>query len=66
MYAAALVGALGLSCLMESWAFFCAFLIYLALILALVRREEDGLRRAFGEQYANYETRVRRLMPFVY
>jgi protein-S-isoprenylcysteine O-methyltransferase Ste14 len=66
MYAAALVGALGLSCLMESWAFLCAFLVYLVLILVLVRREEEGLRRAFGGQYADYETRVRRLLPFVY
>lgn len=66
MYAAALVGAFGLSLLMESAAFFCAFLVYLVLILAVVRREEDGLRRAYGAQYAGYEARVRRLLPFVY
>jgi protein-S-isoprenylcysteine O-methyltransferase Ste14 len=65
MYAAALVGAFGLSLLMESWAFFWAFLVYLALIIALVRREEDGLRRAFRE-YAEYEAHVPRLLPFVY
>jgi len=66
MYAAALAGALGLSLVMESWGFFCAFVAYLALILALVRREEDGLRRAFGARYADYEARVRKLVPFVY
>jgi protein-S-isoprenylcysteine O-methyltransferase Ste14 len=66
MYAAALIGAFGLSLLMESWAFFCAFLVYLVLIIALVRREEDGLRRAFGGQYAEYGTHVPRLLPFVY
>ncbi len=66
MYAAALIGAFGLSLLMESWAFFCAFLVYLALIIALVRREEDGLRRVFGGQYAEYEAHVPRLLPFVY
>ncbi len=66
MYAAALIGAFGLSLLMESWAFFCAFLLYLVLIVALVRREEAGLRRAFGGEYAEYQTRVRRLLPFVY
>ncbi len=66
MYGAALAGALGLSFLMESWAFFCAFLVYLVLILLLVPREEAGLRRAFGEQYADYEKRASRLLPFVY
>jgi protein-S-isoprenylcysteine O-methyltransferase Ste14 len=66
MYAAALTGAFGLSLLMESGAFFCAFLVYLVLIIALVRREEEGLRGAFGGQYADYEARVRRLLPFVY
>jgi protein-S-isoprenylcysteine O-methyltransferase Ste14 len=66
MYAAALVGSLGLSFLMESFAFVCAFLLYLALIVGLVRREEDGLRRAFGREYTDYQTRVRRLLPYVY
>jgi protein-S-isoprenylcysteine O-methyltransferase Ste14 len=66
MYAAALVGALGLALLMESWAFLCAFLVYLVLILVLVRREEESLRRAFGGHYADYAARVSRLVPFVY
>jgi protein-S-isoprenylcysteine O-methyltransferase Ste14 len=66
MYAAALVGALGLSFLMESWAFFCGFVVYLVLILPLVRREEDGLRRAFGKHYVDYERRVRKLVPYIY
>lgn len=66
MYAAALIGALGLSLLMESWGFLCAFSVYLVLVLALIRREEAGLRSAFGEQYAAYQRRVRALVPFVY
>jgi len=28
--------------------------------------EEDGLRRAYGNQYVGYSRRVRRLVPFVY
>lgn len=49
---------------------FAGLLMYVAgyglMAWALVRREEDGLRRAFGGQHADYETRVRRLLPFVY
>ena len=66
MYTAALVGALGLSFLMESWAFVCTFGVYLVFILALVRREEDSLRRTFGEPYVAYQAHVCALVPFLY
>jgi protein-S-isoprenylcysteine O-methyltransferase Ste14 len=66
MYAAALLGALGLSLVMPSWMFFGLFWLYLALILAVIRREEEGLRRAFGVRYTEYQARVRALVPFLY
>ncbi len=64
MYAAALIGALGVCFLMQSLGFFCAVLVYLVLILALVRREEEGLVGAFGGQYEAYQRRVPALVPF--
>lgn len=66
MYTGALVGALGLSLMTQSWAMLCAFGLYVVLIVALIRREEDRLRGAFGDPYGAYQGRVRALVPFVY
>lgn len=66
MYASALSIALGLSCLVQSWAFFAVFCIYLVLMLPLIRLEEAGLRTAYGERYAAYQQKTKRLVPFVY
>jgi protein-S-isoprenylcysteine O-methyltransferase Ste14 len=66
MYAAALMIALGLACLIQSWSVFGVFCIYLALILLLIPMEEEGLRKAYGEQYDAYRQKAKRLVPFVY
>jgi protein-S-isoprenylcysteine O-methyltransferase len=66
MYAAALCISLGLALLTQSLAFLAVTVVYLALIVPLMPFEEDGLRRAYGDQYVSYSRRVRRLMPFVY
>jgi protein-S-isoprenylcysteine O-methyltransferase Ste14 len=66
MYTAALSISLGLACLIQSGAFFCVFCIYLVLIFLLIPVEEDGLRRAYGEQYVAYRQKAKKLIPFVY
>jgi protein-S-isoprenylcysteine O-methyltransferase Ste14 len=66
MYAAALLGAFGVSFLLPSWGYLCAFCLYLGLIVPLVRSEEEGLRRVFGREYEAYRERVPALVPFVY
>ena len=66
MYTAALSISLGLACLIQSWAFFCVFCIYLVLIFLLIPMEEDGLQKAYGEQYVAYQQKSRKLIPFVY
>ncbi len=66
MYTAALGISFGLVCLIQSWAFFCVFCIYLVLIFLLIPVEEDGLRKAYGEQYVSYQQKTRKLIPFVY
>ena len=66
MYTAALSISLGLACLIQSGAFFCVFGIYLVLMVPLIPMEEDGLQKAYGEQYATYRQKVRKLIPFVY
>jgi protein-S-isoprenylcysteine O-methyltransferase len=65
MYTAALSISIGLACLIQSWAFFCVFCIYLVLILLLIPMEEDGLRKAYGGQYVVYQQKARKLIPFV-
>jgi protein-S-isoprenylcysteine O-methyltransferase Ste14 len=66
MYTAALSISLGLVCLVQSWASFCVFCVYLILIFLLVPVEEDGLRKAYGEQFVAYRQKTRKLIPFAY
>jgi protein-S-isoprenylcysteine O-methyltransferase Ste14 len=66
MYTAALSISLGLTCLIQSWAFLGVFCIYLALIFPLIPVEEEGLRKAYGAPYAAYQQRTGKLIPFVY
>jgi protein-S-isoprenylcysteine O-methyltransferase Ste14 len=66
MYAAALFISLGLACVVQSLAFFSVFCIYFVLITLLIPAEEEGLRRAYGEQYILYQRRVKSLVPFLF
>lgn len=66
MYGAALSISLGLACLLQSWAFFGVFCIYLVLILLLIPMEETGLHKGYGEQYSAYQRKTRKLIPLVY
>ena len=66
MYTAALGISFGLVCLIQSWALFCVFCVYLVLIFLLIPVEEDGLRKAYGDQYVSYKQKTRKLIPFVY
>ena len=66
MYAAALSISLGLACLTQSWAFLAVFFIYLVLVLPLIALEERDLRKVYGERYAAYQQKVKRLVPLVY
>lgn len=66
MYTAALVIALGLACLLQSLAILAVFAVYLALILLLVPVEEAGLQKKYGEPYAAYRRRSKKLVPFLY
>jgi protein-S-isoprenylcysteine O-methyltransferase Ste14 len=66
MYTAALSISLGLACLIQSWAFFGVFGLYLGLIFLLIPMEEEGLQIAYGKRYGAYQQETRRLIPLVY
>ena len=66
MYTAALSISLGLACLIQSWAFFCVFCIYLVLILLLIPMEEEKLLKAYGERYIVYQHKAGKIIPFVH
>jgi len=66
MYTAALSISLGLACLVQSWAFFSVFAIYLVLIILLIPVEEEGLGKAYGLEFVDYRQKTKKLIPFVY
>ena len=66
MYTAALAISLGLSCLVQSLAFFSLFCIYFILVLQMIPGEEEGLRRAYSAQYIAYQQKVKGLVPMFF
>jgi len=66
MYTAALSISLGLACIIQSWAVFGVFFIYLVLILLLIPIEENGLRKAYDQSYCAYQKKKKALLPFIY
>jgi protein-S-isoprenylcysteine O-methyltransferase Ste14 len=66
MYAAALSIALGLALLLQSWAFFLVFCLYLVLIFLLIPVEEDELQKAYGASYGAYRQKTKKLIPFMF
>lgn len=66
MYTGALGISLGLFCLIQSAAILAVFFIYLTLILPLISLEEIGLLKAYGERYAAYRQKVKKLVPFIF
>jgi len=66
MYTAALSISLGLACIIQSWAFYGVFFLYVGLMFVLIPTEENALRNAYGEPYGIYRQKTRKLIPFVY
>ena len=66
MYTAALSISLGLALLTPSWVYWGFFGFYLILIILLIPLEEKGLQEVYGQQYAAYQQKVRKLIPFIY
>ncbi len=65
MYAAALSISLGLAFVVQSGAYLAVFAVYVVTMIRLIPFEEAGLRKAYGEPYAAYQARTRRLVPFL-
>ena len=65
LYTAVMAWAIGWALLWLSWPAFVAGLLLLPLLNAKARMEERWLREQFPE-YAVYERRVRRFLPWIY
>jgi len=65
MYAGGLVLAFGWALLVRGWLTLVYVLLFAVFVTIKCRREERWLRARYPE-YPAYETRVRRLIPFVY
>lgn len=66
MYTSVLFLSLGLAFVTQSLAIFAFFCVYAGIIPSLVAFEEKGLSRAYGEQFAAYQSRVKKLVPLFY
>jgi protein-S-isoprenylcysteine O-methyltransferase Ste14 len=65
LYTAVFSGAVGWALVWQSWPALVAALAVAPLLDAKARREERWLRQQFPE-YAGYEERVRRFVPWIY
>jgi protein-S-isoprenylcysteine O-methyltransferase Ste14 len=65
LYTAVFCGSVGWALAWRSWPALVAALALVLLLDAKARREERWLRQQFPE-YADYERRVRRFVPWVY
>ncbi|RMD63854.1 isoprenylcysteine carboxylmethyltransferase family protein, partial [Candidatus Parcubacteria bacterium] len=66
-YTGSLLSFLGLGLAFNNWL--SLLVIFLPILLAFLNRirvEERALEQAFGQAYADYRQRVKRLIPFVY
>jgi protein-S-isoprenylcysteine O-methyltransferase Ste14 len=66
MYSAALAIALGLALVLQSWVFLAVFATYCVLLLLTLPGEEESLRKAYGDAYAQYARRSGRLLPALF
>jgi protein-S-isoprenylcysteine O-methyltransferase Ste14 len=66
MYSSVLFLSSGLALLTGSLALLAIFGIYIALLLRLIPYEEEGLRRAYGDEFLAYQKRVKKLIPRLY
>lgn len=67
MYTALLLTALGQALLLPNWVAGPAYLVAFALLFALrVGPEERMMMERFGQEYADYRARTKRLVPGVY
>ena len=66
-YAGALLGNLGMGLAFANWISF--ILIFVPILLAAFYRmhvEEEVLRNAFGEEYDDYSSKTKRLIPWIH
>ena len=57
---------LGLLILLWSWKALIVYAIYVAIMMVQVRQEEKRLLQDFGEEYREYCSKTKKLIPFIW
>ena len=57
---------LGLLILLWSWKALIVYVIYVAIMMVQVRQEEKRLLQDFGEEYREYCSKTKKLIPFIW
>lgn len=57
---------LGLVIFLHSWQAVVIFVLYIAIMMVQVNREEKRLEEDFGEEYREYKKKTKKLIPFIW
>ena len=57
---------LGLVVFLHSWQAAVIFVLYFAIMMVQVSREEKRLEQGFGEAYREYKRSTKKLIPFIW
>jgi protein-S-isoprenylcysteine O-methyltransferase Ste14 len=66
MYSAVVLMSFGLSLILFNWVLLVFTLVFLAVIIRMIPLEEIQLTLAYNGEYRSYQSRTRRLIPWVY
>ena len=66
MLFAVLIYYIGLLICLQTWKAFAVFMIYFAIMMVQVNREEQRLENDFGESYRDYCKKTKKLIPFIW
>ena len=61
-----LIYYIGLLICLQTWKAFAVFMIYFAIMMVQVNREEQRLENDFGESYRDYCKKTKKLIPFIW
>lgn len=65
-YLSIIINSLGLAIIVQSLSIFVLFTLLIVLIIRVIPIEEALLVKTYGEEYKDYQKKVKKILPFVY